>query len=233
MVNPKYYLIKDGVCYFNDFLLEVDGFAYKKLLEIRLGEKTTHIKERAFEHNYLRSVTFYKKVKFIESRAFANNKIEKLVFNRIEVPFIAKDAFVGNPLKLIIVPYESLQAYKDLLRSCEIDENVEIVSNIEVKFEELNATKKENEVMFVKALSIYGDYIWRIEKMEKADFVTRLNKDHNQNNFFSKKLDNGIEYDVHRTDHGNVTIYRQEGAEFIDLTMDDFVNLVEEKSLLC
>lgn len=233
MVNPKYYLIKDGICYFNDFLLEIDGFAHKNLLEVHLGEKTTHIHEEAFEGNYLRSITFYKKVKFIESRAFANNKIEKMVFNRIEVPQIACDAFIHNPLKLIIVPYESLEDYKEVFKQCGIDESVKIMSNIELKFNELSANKKENEVLFVDALSIYGEYLWRIGKMEKADFVTRLKKDHNPNNFFSKTLDNGVEYDVHRTDRGNVTIYREENEEYLDLTMQDFVELFEEKSLLC
>lgn len=233
MVNPKYYLIKDGVCYFNDFLLEIDGFANKNLLEIKLGEKITRIKENTFEHNYLRSVTFYKKVKFIESKAFANNKIERLVFSRLEVPQIAPDAFINNPIKCIIVPYESIDAYKQLFEKCELPENVEIISNIEMKFDKVNATKKEHEVIFIKALSIYGDYLWWVELMEKTDLTTRLKKDHNPDNFYKKRLSNNVEYSLHKTDHGNISIYRFENNDFIDLTMDDFLELFKEKSILC
>lgn len=223
MVDKKYYLNKDGEVFFNDFILVVDGDAFrrKNLFRIHLGEKATRIGVETFEGNYLTEVHFHKKIKWIESRAFANNKIEKMTFSRLEVPEISKDAFVGNPVKMIVVPYETYEDYVRILNDVEFDQPVQIVSNIERKFEKLNETRIDGTVIMIKAMPIYGVYTWRIEKEEIADLETKMRKNENKSDFGEIEL-NGIVYDIYKDDRNVVFIYRMIENEYLDITFDDF-----------
>lgn len=223
MVDKKYYLNKDGELFFNDFVLVIDGDAFrrKNLFQIHLGDKATRIGLETFEGNYLKEVHFHKKIKWIENRAFANNKIEKLTFSRLEVPEIAKDAFVGNPISMIIVPYETYDEYVKMLKQVDFDQPVQIVSNIERKFEKLNETRVAGTVIMIKAMPIYGVYTWRIEKEEITDLETRMRKNENKSDFGEIEL-NGIIYDIYKDDHNIVFIYRIVQDEYVDITFDDF-----------
>lgn len=223
MVEKKYYLFKDGELFFNDFVLVIDGedFKRKSLHYVHLGDKATRIGADTFEGNYLTQIHFHKKIKWIESRAFANNKIQKIVFSRLEVPEIAKDAFVGNPVSLIIVPYETLEDYKRILSKVEFDQEVQIESNIEMKFLKLNEEKVEDTVIMVKAFPIYGTYTWRIEKEEITDLETQMKKDENQYDFGEIEL-NGIIYNIYKDGHNHVFIYRKINGKYVDLTFEDF-----------
>lgn len=229
MVDKKYYLFKDGECYFSDFLLTIDGsdFREKNLMRVHLGSKTTRIGESTFEGNYLTSVTFYKKIKHIESRAFANNKLQKVVFSRIEVPQIAFDAFVGNPIQLIIVPYESYDEYCELLSTLEFDREVEIKTNMDVKFEELEASKTEEDVLLIWAYSVYGTYTWRIECIEWADLDNTFRKDKDEGDFGEIEIQ-GVLYYLYKDSHSNIAIYRKKDGRYIDLTLQDFKNIYED-----
>ncbi len=223
MVEKKYYLNKDGDLYFNDFVLVIDGddFRRKNLYQIHLGEKATRIGADTFEGNYLTEVRFHKKIKWIESRAFANNKITKMTFSRLEVPEIAKDAFVGNPVSQIIVPYETFEDYKKVLSQVDFDQEVQIVSNIENKFRKLNEEKVEGTLILIKACPIYGVYTWRIEKEEIADLETKMAKDENKLDFGDIEL-NGITYQIYKDDRNMVMIYRKNDEEYQDVTYADF-----------
>lgn len=223
MVDKKYYLNKDGDLYFNDFVLSIDGddFRRKNLYQIHLGEKTTRVCEEVFEGNYLTEVRFHKKIKWIESRAFANNRIEKMTFSRLEIPQIASDAFVGNPISLIIVPYETYDDYVELFSKVKFEQEVKIVSNIENKFDKLNKEKVEGSVIMIKALPIYGVYTWRVEKEEITDLETKMRKDENQYDFGDIEI-NGKVYEIYKDGHQNVFVYRLVDGEYVDITFDDF-----------
>ena len=229
MVEKRLYLIRDGELWFSDQVLVIDGddFKRKSLHYAHLGDKTTKICTSAFEGNYLKQVHFHKKMKFIESRAFANNKIEKLVFSRLEVPEIAKDAFVGNPINTIIVPYETYPEYCKMLESVEFDQKVTIISNILMKFIKLNEEDKDETLIMVVAKPVYGDYIWRIEKEEIVDFETKMNKDDSQLDFGHIFVD-GIEYKIFKDNRHNVIFYHHENGHYFDMTFDDFERVYRE-----
>ena len=174
MVEKRLYLVKDGEVWFSDQVLVIDGddFKGKMLHYAHLGDKTTRVCANCFENNYLTQIHFHKKMKFVESRAFANNKIEKIIFSRLEVPEIAKDAFVGNPVTTIIVPYETIDDYRKVLSTVEFDQDVVIMSNIRMKFNKLNESDKPESTILVMAKPVYGDYIWRIEQEEIVKIPT-------------------------------------------------------------
>lgn len=223
MVEKKYYLFRDGELFFNDFVLVIDGndFSFKNLHYVHLGEKATRIGEATFEGNYLTQIHFHKKIKWIESRAFAKNKIEKIVFSRLEVPSIAKDAFVGNPVSTIIVPYETIHDYEKVLKEVEFDTHPKIISNIEMKFNKLNETKSEGTVIMIKALPVYGVYTWRIEKEEITNLEVQMKKDENQYDFGKITL-NGKDYDIYKDGHQQIFIYRKVDHVYEDLSFEDF-----------
>ena len=222
MVEKRLYLIKDGELWFSDQVLVIDGddFKRKSLHYAHLGDKTTKIAESTFEGNYLKQVHFHKKMKFIESRAFANNRIEKLVFSRLEVPQIAKDAFVGNPINTIIVPYETIDDYRKVLSEVEFDQEVTIMSNIRTKFNKLYEVDKPETLILVIAKPVYGDYIWRIEQEEIVDFETKMSKDENQFDFKDILIDD-IQYHIFKDNRHNVIFYRKD-KDYKDMTFEDF-----------
>lgn len=223
MVEKRLYLIKDGECWFSDQVLVIDGddFKRKNLHSLHLGDKTTKICEAAFVNNYLKQVHFHKKMKFIESRAFANNKIEKLIFSRLEVPVIAKDAFANNPIHTIIVPYETYHEYCKVLSEVNFDQEVVIISNILMKFIKLNEKDTEDTIILAVAKPVYGDYIWRVEKEEIVDFETKMDKDDNQLDFGDIIVD-GIEYKIFKDNRHNVIFYHYENGHYFDITFEDF-----------
>lgn len=229
MVEKRLYLFKDGELWFNDFVLVIEGsdFRQKNLHYVHLGDKTTTVGHSAFEGNYLTQIHFHKKIKWIESRAFANNKIEKIIFSRLEVPQIEKDAFVGNPISTIIVPYETIDAYKEMLSKLEFDREVNIVSNIEIKFNKLNAVDKESSIILIIAKPIYGDYTWRVEKEEITDFETLMSKDFNKLDFRTLQI-KGQEYHIFKDSNHNVILYKKEGNQYFDMTYQDFEIIYNE-----
>ncbi len=235
MVEKKYYLLRDGELWFNDSVLVIDGddFRRKSLHYVHLGEKATRVGEATFEGNYLTQIHFHKKIKWIGKRSFADNKIEKIIFSRLEVPEIEKDAFSGNPVSLIIVPYETLEDYKKVLGKVEFDQPVEIKSNIEIKFKRLNEEYVEGTVIMIKAFPIYGSYIWRIEKEEITDLETKMKKDENQYDFGEIIL-NDVSYNIYKDGHGNVFVYRKKNDQYIDVTFGDFETIYNDarKALL-
>lgn len=223
MVEERLYLIKNGECWFNDFVLVVDGdsFRYKKLKYVHLGDKTTTIGASTFEWNDLTQIHFHKKIKKIGTRSFANNKIEKIIFSRLEVPVIEKDAFVGNPVSLIIVPYETMDDYIEVLSHVEFENEVKIVSNIEMKFNKLYESDVQDTLIHIKAKPIYGEYYWRIEKEEIADIETQLTK--KTNRYVCEQVElNGVQYQICRDIMQQLLIYRKENDQYIDLTFKDF-----------
>lgn len=232
-MESKYYLVKDKVAYFNDSLLVIDGsdFRNRALKAVKLGKKVTLFSESVFENNQIEEVTFFYKVKHIQSRAFANNQIKKLVFTREDIPEIAEDAFVGNPLSCVVVPFVSLAGYQQLFSSLKLEGPVTIKSNIEEKFEELEKTDNEDELIVVSVHHVYGNYSWDIEKLEIVDFETHMKRDQNENNFMSETLDNGLTYHSYLDSHGNIIVYRKE-ANWIDCTMEDFLAIFKEKNLV-
>ena len=223
MVEERLYLIKNGECWFNDFVLVVDGdsFRYKKLNYVHLGDKTTTIGASTFEWNDLTQIHFHKKIKKIGTRAFANNKIEKIIFSRLEAPVIEKDAFIGNPVSLIVVPYETMDEYIEVLKEVEFDHKVKIISNIEMKFKKLYETDIDDTLIYIIAKPIYGQYYWRIEKEEIADIETQLHKKANQ--YICEQVElNGIQYQICRDVMKQLLIYRKENDQYIDLKFEDF-----------
>lgn len=233
MVEKKHYILKDKKVYFNDTVLIIDGtdFQRKDILFASLGEKITTFGENVFEGNQLHYISFHKKVKYIHSKAFANNQIEKIVFERVEIPEISKDAFENNPVKLIIIPYESKEAYCTLLSQIDLPEDVIIKTNIEVAFERAEELKHEGSLLYICVRRVYGDTNWRIEVKDEIDFDSRMRRDQNEQNFSVLKALNDIEYHTHRDSQGNIQIYRRDDA-YINLTFDDFRILFEEKSRL-
>ena len=229
MVEKRLYLIRDGELWFSDQVLVIDGddFKRKNLHYVHLGEKTTKVSSSCFEGNYLKQVHFHKKMKFIENRAFADNKIEKLIFSRLEVPQIAKDAFVGNPINTIIVPYETIDDYRKLLSEVDFDQEVTIMSNIRMKFNKLCETDKPESLILIMAKPVYGDYIWRIEQEEIVDFETKMSKDDSQFDF-GHIVVNGIEYKIFKDNHHNVIFYHHENGHYFDMTFDDFEKIYNE-----
>lgn len=229
MVEKRLYLCRDGELWFSDQVLVIDGedFKHKNLHYAHLGDRTTRVAASTFEGNYLTQIHFHKKMKFIESRAFANNKIEKIVFSRLEVPEIASDAFVGNPVSLIIVPYETYEDYCNVLSKVEFDQEVKIVSNISMKFEKLNEEEKEDSVILILAKPIYGDYIWRIEKEEIVDFETKMEKDESQLDFGQINIE-GISYSIYKDNYHQVILYRKEKDRYIDMTYEDFERIYND-----
>lgn len=230
-VDKKYYLLKDGTAYFSDFLLDISGsdFMNKSLMKIELGEKTTRIGEEAFVGNYLRKVVFHKKMKHIESRAFANNKIEKLVFERTEIPRIAKDAFVNNPIKRIVVPYAGYECYCNLLATLDLPEGYEVVSDIANAFAELNASLKDDEIIYIEVKSIYGELYWKIKKEAAFILDTRLKQDTIEDNFSEIVTKNGNTIFMHTNEHFDMIIYEKEQDEYKSVTFEDFDGIYYEK----
>lgn len=222
MVEERLFLIKNGECWFNDFVLVIDGdsFRYKNLNYVHLGDKTTAVGASTFEGNHLTQIHFHKKIKKIGTRSFANNKIEKIIFSRLEAPMIEKDAFIGNPVSLIIVPYETLSDYKEALKDVEFENEVKIISNIEMKFNKLYESDKEDTLICIKAKPIYGQYYWRIEKEEIADLETQLKKKENQYVCECVEL-NGTHYQICKDIMQQVLVYRKE-EKYIDLKFEDF-----------
>lgn len=228
MVEKRLYLFKDGELWFNDFVLVIDGgeFRQKNLHSVHLGDKTTTVGSSTFEGNYLKQIHFHKKIKRIQGRAFANNKIEKIIFSRIEVPEIAKDAFVGNPVELVVVPYEAYDEYKEALAHVEFDREVKIISNIEMKFDKLYAFDQEDMLILIKVKPIYGEYYWRIEKEEITDIETQLKK--KTNRFECEEVEMaGTHYHVWKDTNQQYIIYRKENGQYVDLTFDDFEVIYE------
>lgn len=223
MVEERLFLIKNGECWFNDFVLVIDGdsFRYKNLNYVHLGDKSTTVGASTFEGNHLKQIHFHKKIKKIGTRSFANNKIEKIIFSRLEVPVIEKDAFIGNPVSLIIVPYETMDDYIKVLKNVEFEKEVKIISNIEMKFDKLHATDKEDTLVYILAKPIYGQYYWRIEKDEIADIETQLKKKENQ--YICEQVElNGVKYQICKDIMQQLLIYRKENDQYIDLKYDDF-----------
>lgn len=231
MVEKRNYLMRDGVVYFNDAVLTIDGYDFQRrnLMKAVLGQRVTFIGEQAFEGNYLRSITFYKKIKHIRSRAFANNQLEKIVFNRIEVPQIAKDAFENNPLKLILVPYESKDEYRKLLDNISLPDDVQIETNIEMFFKQAQEAIYEGSLVYICLKRVYGDFSWRIEVKDEVDFDSRMRRDQNEQNFSIHTASNGIEYHLHKDSRGNIQIYRKNEQGYVDMTFEDFKIIFEEK----
>ncbi|MGN1345133.1 MAG: leucine-rich repeat protein [Traorella sp.] len=232
MVEKRLYLCRDGEVWFSDQVLVIDGedFRRKNLHYAHLGERCTCVGSSAFEGNYLTQVHFHKKMKFIERRAFADNKIEKLVFSRLEVPSIATDAFVGNPISLIIVPYETYDDYCKVLSEVDFDHEIKIVSNIAMKFEKLNENDKEDSVILILAKPIYGDYIWRIEQEEIVDFETKMANDDSQLDFGQIEID-GIFYHIYKDNYHQVILYRKENQHYIDMTYEDFERIYKDVTI--
>ena len=223
MVEERLFLIKNGECWFNDFVLVIDGdsFRYKNLNYVHLGDKTTAVGASTFEGNHLTQIHFHKKIKKIGTRSFANNKIEKIIFSRLEVPMIEKDAFIGNPVSLIIVPYETMDDYKEVLSHVEFENEVKIISNIEMKFKRLYETDVLDTLIHIKAKPIYGEYYWRIEKEEIADIETQLVK--KTNHYVCEQIElDGVQYQICKDIMQQLLIYRKEKDQYVDLTFHDF-----------
>lgn len=226
-IDKKYYLIRDGIVYFNDYVTEVisSDFHGKSLMEVKLGERATLIGEETFEGNYLRSITFHKKMKRIDARAFARNKIEKIVFERSDVPVIARDAFENNPVKMIVVPYQSLDKYHQLLDTIDLPEDYELISDIEKKFNDLKLSLREDEVIYIEATTLYGELYWKILKDEKVDLASKLKKDHNPENFSELSVSDGTGVNMYTDDHFNVLLYKCHDGKFEDMTFSEFEEL--------
>ena len=227
-VEKKYYLIKDGIVYFNDYIVEVNGedFKGKSLMEIHLGEKTTRIGAETFANNYFRSITFHKKIKFIEDLAFSNNRLETLVFERKEAPVIAPNAFNKNPIKHIIVPYAGLKEYNTILAQVDLPETVIVMSDVEKKFDDLKAEQKPDEVIFLETRTIYGELYWKVNKSSEFDLKERLAKDCNENNFTNVTLKGNESCCMHTDDRFDLILYKNEGQS---MTFSDFVELYYDK----
>ena len=228
MVEKRLYLVKNGEVWFSDQVLVIDGddFKGKNLHYAHLGDKTTKVGANTFENNDLTQIHFHKKMKFIESKSFANNKIEKIVFSRLEVPQIAKDAFVGNPVETIIVPYETIDDYRKVLSEVEFDQEVNIISNIRMKFNKLEEIDKEESIVLVIAKPVYGDYIWRIELQEIVDFETLMHKNENQFNFGELEVES-IQYKIFKDRRNHVIFYRKD-EEYQDMTFEDFERIFKD-----
>lgn len=223
MVEERLYLIKNGECWFNDFVLVVDGdsFRYKNLNYIHLGDKTTTVGASTFEGNHLSQIHFHKKIKKIGTRAFAKNKIEKIIFSRLEAPVIEKDAFAGNPVSLIIVPYETKDDYIEVLKHVEFENEVKIISNIEMKFNKLYEKNVQDTLIFIEARPIYGQYYWRIEKEEIVDIDAKLKK--KTNRYVCEQVElNGVHYQICKDIMQQLLIYRKENDQYVDLQFEDF-----------
>ena len=219
MVEERLFLVKNGECWFNDFVLVVDGdsFRYKNLNYVHLGDKTTTVGASTFEGNHLTQIHFHKKIKKIGTRAFAKNKIEKIIFSRLEVPVIEKDAFIGNPVST----YETMDDYIEVLKDVEFENEVKIISNIEMKFNKLYETDVQDTLIFIQAKPIYGQYYWRIEKEEITDIETQLRR--KTNHYVCEQVElNGIHYQICRDIMQQLLIYRKENDQYIDLNYDDF-----------
>lgn len=227
-VEKKYYLIKEGTAYFNDYIVEVDGteFQGKHLKVVELGEKTTRICSEAFANNDLKSIVFHKKIKFIEERAFYNNQIETLIFERREIPIIEYDAFSKNPIKTIIVPYATINEYKVLFKTLDLPKDVQIISNLESRFNTVMREKKEDEVIYLETSTIYGVMYWKVVKGTILDLQQRLAKDGNEDNFSLITISEGKTCWMHTDARFDLILYQLDGTS---MTFDDFEKLYYDK----
>lgn len=227
-VDKKYYLIKDGTIYFNDYIVEINGtdFQGKNLKVLELGEKITRIGYEAFANNCLKSVVFHKKMKFIEGRAFFNNHIEKLIFERREIPVIERDVFSMNPIKTIIVPYATINEYKELFAKLDLPKDVQIISNVESRFNAVMLEKKEDEVIYLETSTIYGVMYWKVVKDTILDLQQRLSKDSDENNFSLITISDEKTCWMHTDARFDLILYQLDGSS---MTFDDFEKLYYDK----
>lgn len=230
-IDKKYYLIKDGTLYFSDFLLDIQGtdFMNKSLMGVELGEKTTRIGAEAFAGNYLRKIVFHKKMKVIESRAFAGNKIEEIVFERAELPRIEKDAFINNPIKRIVVPYAGYKCYCGMLLNLDLPDGYEVISDIANAFVKLNASLKDDEIIYIEVRSIYGELYWQIKKESSFIFDSRLKNDQNEMNFAEIITKNGNTIYMYTDEHFDMIIYEKDEQGYKSVTFEDFDGIYYEK----
>ena len=230
-VEKKYYLIQNGILYFNDDITDItsNDFRAKSLMGVKLGEKATHIGEGTFADNYLTQITFHKKMKVIDAFAFANNRIEKIVFERFEIPKIDPQAFISNPVKLIVVPYGNYDQYVKMLQSLKLPEELTVISDVEKKFNDLNADLGEEDVIYLKVINKHGHLYWKINKCEDFVLSSELKKDLNEENYSHIRIDEEHECIMYTDSHFNVLLFKYEDGKYSNMTYDDFVKIYYDK----
>lgn len=94
------------------------SFLYNQLSSVEIPNKVRIIGAYAFGNNKLESITLPKSVKEIGSGAFVRNEITYAEIKASTPPVISnrnngKNIFDDNPLQKIIVPKDSVEAYKN------------------------------------------------------------------------------------------------------------------------
>ena len=95
--------------------------------------------------------------------------------------------------------------------------------------DELNASLKGDEIIYIEVKSIYGELYWKIKKESSFIFDTRLNHDQNEDDFTEIVTKNGNTVFMHTDEHFDMIIYEKDENGYKSVTFEDFDGIYYEK----